>query len=134
MTFLFTVATLTLEVKVSCWTMWNFFLFCKFFAWGSVTFTSRFLGYRHSKVSSFWAIDIQKLAVLQNEKKQNLMHGKQWLLTWMKMKLFLVLSVFKRWIFLSLKSTTKNNTANNSTFSEDEEKEANMYDLQGNIL
>ena len=32
------------------------------------------------------------------------------------------------------KSTTKNNTANNSTFSEDEEKEANMYDLQGNIL
>ena len=31
------------------------------------------------------------------------------------------------------KSATENNSANNSTFSEDEEKEANIYDSQGNI-
>ena len=32
------------------------------------------------------------------------------------------------------KSATENNSANNSTFSEDEEKEVNIYDLQGNKL
>ena len=32
------------------------------------------------------------------------------------------------------KSATENNSTNNLTFSEDEEEEANIYDLQGNIL
>ena len=32
------------------------------------------------------------------------------------------------------KSATENNSTNNSTFSEDEEKEVNIYDLQGNKL
>ena len=31
-------------------------------------------------------------------------------------------------------STAENNSANNLTFSEDEEEEANTYDLQGYIL
>ena len=31
------------------------------------------------------------------------------------------------------KSTTENNSANNLTFFEDEEEEANIHDLQGNI-
>ena len=32
------------------------------------------------------------------------------------------------------KSATENNSTNNLTFSEDEEEEANIYDLQGNVL
>ena len=62
------------------------------------------------------------------------MHWKQWLLqTGMNMKLFLVLSLIRFEEMNFSKSTTENNSANNSTFSEDEEKEANVYDSQGNI-
>ena len=62
------------------------------------------------------------------------MHWKQWLLqTGMNMKLFLVLSLISFEEMNFSKPTTENNSANNSTFSEDEEKEANIYDSQGNI-
>ena len=52
------------------------------------------------------------------------------------MKLFLVcyqLCMFDEMNF-SKSTTTENNSANNLTFSEDEDEEANIYDSQGNIM
>ena len=54
----------------------------------------------------------------------------------MNKKLFLVcyqLCMFDEMNF-SKSTTTENNSANNLTFSEDEDEEANIYDSQGNII
>ena len=100
MTFLSTVAIVTLQVKI---VKQNFFLFCKSFTWGSVTVTSRFLGYGHSKISSFTKWKKAEFGALEtmaaNMNKHEIFYG--------------VIS-FEEMNFS--KTTTENNSANNLPF------------------
>ena len=106
------VTTLTLQVKVvePCQT----FYFSANFLPGEVWLLP----------AGFWATDIWKLAVLQNEKNPEFDALEIMAANMNEHKTFSGVISFEEMNFY--KSTNENNSANNSTFSEDEEKEANI--------